>query len=274
MSDKLTAINSLRTTQIESVKIENQTTKTYTFTDKKCAKAQPGQFLMLWIPNKDEVPLSVMNTFGNAISVTVKNVGDATHQLHQMKKGDIIGVRGPFGNHFTPKKGNVLLIGGGTGTAPLLFLAKKLVKRAKHLDFIIGAKNRDELLFVDQSKSLCTKQLIITTENGTYGLKCLATQPLEKLLAKKGDHKLDMIYACGPEPMIRQVLNLAEVHRVPLEASLERLMRCGIGICGSCMIGKYRVCRDGPVFNSKRLREVKDELGIFKLGFNGNRVSL
>ena len=272
--DKLTSINSLRTTQIESVKIENQKTKTYAFADKQCAKAQPGQFLMLWIPNKDEIPLSVMNTLGNTVFVTVKNVGDATHKLHQMKKGDIIGVRGPFGNHFTPKKGNVLLIGGGTGTAPLLFLAKKLAKRAKHLDFIIGAKTRDELLFVDQSNSLYMKQPIITTEDGTYGLKCLATQPLEQLLAKKGAYKLDMVYACGPEPMIRQVLNLAEVHGFPLEASLERLMRCGIGICGSCMIGKYRVCKDGPVFDSKQLREVKDELGIFKLGFNGSRVSV
>ena len=274
MSEKLTSINSLRTTQIESVKIENQTTKTYTFTDKQCAKAQPGQFLMLWIPKKDEVPLSIMSTYGNEVSVTVKDVGDATHKLHQMKNGDLIGVRGPFGNHFTPNTGNVLLIGGGTGTAPLLFLAKKLVKGAKHLDFIIGAKTKDELIFVDQSNSLCTKQPIITTENGTCGFKCLATQPLEQIIAKKGSHKLDMIYACGPEPMIRQVLNLAEAHSIPLEASLERLMRCGIGICGSCMIGKYRVCRDGPVFNNKRLREVKDELGIFKLGFNGNRVSV
>lgn len=256
------------------MKIENQTTKSYTFTDKQCAKAQPGQFLMLWIPSVDEIPLSVMNTLGNTVSVTVKNVGDATNQLHLMKKGDIIGVRGPFGNHFTPNKNNVLLIGGGTGIAPLLFLAKNLVKRAKHLDFIIGAKNRDELLFIDQSSSLCTKLPIITTENGTYGLKCLATQPLEQLLAKKGNHKLDMVYACGPEPMIRQVFNLTEVHHIPLEASLERLMRCGIGICGSCMIGKYRVCKDGPVFNSKQLREVKDELGISRLGLDGNRVSV
>jgi dihydroorotate dehydrogenase electron transfer subunit len=74
--------------------------------------------------------------------------------------------------------------------------------------------------------------------------------------------------------MIRQVFDLAEKRRIPLEASLERLMRCGIGLCGSCVIGKYRVCRDGPVFNAKQLREVKDELGISKLGFDGNRIPL
>ncbi len=272
MLDKLTATNTLRTTQIESVKTENPTTKTYTFNDKQCAKAKPGQFLMLWIPTVDEIPLSIMNTEGTSVAVTVKNVGDATRHLHQMKRGDTIGVRGPFGNHFTPNNGNVLLIGGGTGTTPLLYLAKQLATTAKRLSFIMGAKTRNELLFLNQLEPLCTEPPTATTEDGTYGLKCLATQPLETLLAEKGKEKIDMVYACGPERMTREVFNLTEKHRVPLEASLERLMRCGIGICGSCMIGKYRVCKDGPVFNSKRLREVKDELGISKLGFDGNRI--
>jgi dihydroorotate dehydrogenase electron transfer subunit len=191
-----------------------------------------------------------------------------------MKKGGIIGLRGPFGNQFTLSKGNVLLIGGGTGMAPLIYLAKKLTTTANRLDFITGAKTQNELLFLDQLNSFCTEQPTVTTEDGTCGLKTLATQPLEKYLANKHDSKLDMIYTCGPEPMIRRVFNLVEKHCLPLEASLERLMRCGIGICGSCMIGKYRVCKDGPIFNSKQLREVKDELGISKLGFNGNRISM
>jgi len=272
--EKLTATNTLRLTRIESVKTENQTTKTYTFTDLRCAKAKPGQFLMLWIPKIDEIPLSIMNTQDNHVSVTVKNVGDATRHLHNMKQGDTIGVRGPFGNHFTQHKGKVLLVGGGTGTAPLLFLAKQLAVKAKRLAFIIGAKTKNELLFLNQLEPLCTEPPTATTEDGTYGLKCLATQPLETLLTKTGKEKFDMVYTCGPEPMTRQVFNLTEKHGIQMEASLERLMRCGIGLCGSCMIGKYRVCKDGPVFNSQRLREVKDELGISKLGFDGNRIPL
>jgi len=271
LSDKLTAANTLRTALIESVKTENPTTKTYRFTDKQCAKAKPGQFLMLWIPSIDEIPLSIMNAEGASVSVTVKAVGDATRHLHGMKRGDTIGVRGPFGNSFTPNSGNVLLVGGGTGTAPLLFLAKRLAVKTKRLSFIVGAKTRNELLFLNQLDPLCTEQPTATTEDGTYGLKCLATQPLETLLAIV---KFDMVYACGPEPMTSQVFNLTEKHGVPLQASLERLMRCGIGICGSCMIGKYRVCRDGPVFTSQQLRQVKDELGISKLGFDGNRIPL
>jgi dihydroorotate dehydrogenase electron transfer subunit len=261
----------MRTARIESVKTENPTTKTYTFTDKQCTKAKPGQFLMLWIPSIDEIPLSIMKTEGTSVSVTVKNVGDATRHLHGLTQGDTIGVRGPYGNHFTPNSGNVLLVGGGTGIAPLLFLAKQLATTAKRLSLIIGAKTRNEVLFLNQLEPLCTEPPTATTEDGTYGLKCLATQPLKQLLEKV---KFDMVYTCGPEPMTRHVFQLTEKHHVPLEASLERLMRCGIGICGSCMMGKYRVCKDGPVFNNKRLRQVKDELGISKLGFDGNRIPL
>jgi dihydroorotate dehydrogenase electron transfer subunit len=187
-----------------------------------------------------------------------------------MKSGEIVGLRGPFGNSFTETGGRVLMVGGGTGTAPLLFLAKKLAAKAKRLALVIGAKTKTELLFLNQLDALCTEQsTVATTEDGSYGLKCLATEPLDKLLNKE---KFDMIYACGPEPMIRQVFTLTEKRGIPMEASLERLMRCGIGLCGSCVIGKYRVCRDGPVFTAAQLSEVKDELGISKLGFDGNRI--
>jgi dihydroorotate dehydrogenase electron transfer subunit len=270
LSDKLTATNTLRTTRILSVKTESPTTKTFTFKDRFCAKAKPGQFLMLWIPRVDEIPLSIMNVEGNKVSVSVKAVGDATRHLHKMETGELVGVRGPFGNSFTETRGRVLMVGGGTGTAPLLFLAKKLAAKAKRLALVIGAKTKTELLFLNQLDALCTEQsTVATTEDGSYGLKCLATEPLDKLLNKE---KFDMIYACGPEPMIRQVFNLTENRGIPMEASLERLMRCGIGLCGSCVIGKYRVCRDGPVFTAAQLREVKDELGISKLGFDGNRI--
>jgi dihydroorotate dehydrogenase electron transfer subunit len=225
---------------------------------------------MLWIPRVDEIPLSIMNTEGSAVSVSVKAVGDATRHLHQMKKDETIGVRGPFGNSFTETPGKVLLVAGGTGIAPLLFLAKRLQAASKHVAFVVGAKTKTELLFIADLNHVCTeKSIITTTEDGTYGLQCLVTEPLTRLLAEQ---KFDMIYTCGPELMVSKIFALAEQHGVPFEASLERLMRCGIGLCGSCVIGKYRVCRDGPVFNSKQLREVRDELGISKLGFDGNRI--
>jgi dihydroorotate dehydrogenase electron transfer subunit len=262
----------MRTTRILSVKTESPTVKTFTVKDKRCAKAKPGQFLMLWIPRMDEIPLSILNAGDGEVSVAVKAVGEATNALHGLKSGDAVGVRGPFGNSFTENRGKILIVGGGIGTAPLLFLAKKLAAKAERLSFVIGAKTKGELLFLNELDAVCTEQSVLaTTEDGSYGLRCLATEPLAKLLSRE---KFDKVYTCGPEPMVRQVFELAEQRGIALEASLERLMRCGIGLCGSCVIGKYRVCRDGPVFNTAQLREVRDELGISKLGFDGNRIPL
>ena len=270
MSAYLTKTNTLRTTKIADIKTENPTVKTFTMKDDLCAKAKPGQFIMLWIPGIDEIPLSIQDAGNGEASVTVKAVGDATRHLHQMKTGEIIGIRGPFGNSFTESRGRVLLVGGGTGTAPLLFLAKRLAAKADKLSFVIGAKTRNELLFLKELDSVCAEESILgTTEDGSFGIQCLATEPLEDLLDKQN---FNIIYTCGPEAMMRKVFDLAEKRKIPMEASLERLMRCGIGLCGSCVIGKYRICRDGPVFNLSQLSEVKDEFGISKLGFDGSVI--
>ncbi|NWG11414.1 dihydroorotate dehydrogenase electron transfer subunit [Candidatus Bathyarchaeota archaeon] len=267
------AANKHRTTQILDITTQSATVKTYTFKDKECAKALPGQFLMLWIPGIDEIPLSVLDVKEDGtVFIVVKKVGEATEALHKMKAGEIVGVRGPFGNSFTLKKGNALLVGGGTGITPLLFLTKKYASKANRLVFVMGAKTRDDLLFVDDLEKICGKgNLIATTDDGSYGMKCLATTPLEVLLAKE---KFDTIYTCGPERMMLQVLNLAEKHGIAFEASLERFMKCTIGLCGNCMIGKYRVCIDGPVFTSNQLKEVKAEFGFSKLDFRGRKIPL
>jgi len=265
-----TTNNTLRTTQIVQIRTESPSVKTFVLPDRLCCKARPGQFMMLWIPGIDEIPLSIMDASNGLISVSVKAVGDTTRHLHTMKAGDTVGVRGPFGNGFTESRGRVLLVGGGTGTAPLLFLAKQLSAKTERLSFVEGAKTKDELLFVRELGGVCQeKNIITTTEDGTAGLQCLVTQPLASLLDKE---RFDMIYTCGPEIMVKKIFELTEARKLPLEASLERLMRCGIGLCGSCVIGKYRVCRDGPVFTAAQLREVKDELGISKIGFDGSRI--
>jgi len=272
LSAYLTKINTIRTTKILDIKNESPTVKTYTVQDDLCAKASPGQFLMLWIPGIDEIPLSVLNASEGKVQFSVKALGDATNHLHTLKTGDILGVRGPFGNSFTETRGRVLLVGGGTGIAPLLFLAKKLAPKVDRLSFVVGAKTKSELIFLEELDALCTEEsAVATTEDGSYGLQCLATEPLDKLLVKD---RFNMVYTCGPEQMIRKIFDLAEHRKIPMEASLERLMRCGIGLCGSCSIGKYRVCRDGPVFTMVQLSEVKDELGFSKLGFDGSRIEV
>ena len=272
MSAWLTAANRHRATRIVAVETISPTVKTFTFQDKLCAKAQPGQFLMLWIPGVDEIPLSVLDADPEkaVVSVAVKRVGEATKALHDMKAGDVIGVRGPFGNSFTLKAGRILMVGGGVGIAPLSFLAKKLASKASKITVIIGAKTKSELIFMEELKRLCGEENVLaTTEDGSYGVKGLASNHAEMVMAKEN---FDIVYTCGPEPMTRKIFDIAEEKGVWAEASLERLMRCAVGICGSCTLGGYRVCRDGPVFNINQLKRVKDEFGVWKRDFNGKRI--
>jgi dihydroorotate dehydrogenase electron transfer subunit len=269
-----TANNRLRTAAILEVKNESATVKTFAFKDRLCRGARPGQFLMLWIPGTDEIPLSILDVQDdNSVLVAVKNVGSATFALHKMKVGDVIGLRGPFGNSFTTAHGRILMVCGGTGMGPLFFLTKEMSK-AERIVFLMGAKTKAELIFLNELNTILPKgksKLITTTEDGTCGITGLCTEPLERILAKEG---FDMIYSCGPEGMLQKVFQIAEKKGIRMEASLERLMRCGIGVCGSCAIGKYRVCADGPVFTSERLREITGEFGVTKRDFNGKKIPI
>ena len=223
------AYNWTRTVKIEKVVDENPKVKTFYFRDRLCLEAKPGQFLMVWIPGVDEIPLSVSGVYSNGLaSVTVARVGEATEAMHRLKPNNLIGVRGPFGNSFEISKGKILLVGGGTGMAPLAFLAEKLAENSCEVTFIIGAKSAQELLFlerIEKTLSQLKSKIIVMTEDGSLGQKGVATDPLDNLLREE---KYDMIYACGPEPMIKKVFLAAEEANIPFQASLERIMRCGI----------------------------------------------
>jgi len=275
LSAYLTTINRLRIVRIQEVKRESPTVKTFTFHDRICSKARLGQFVMVWIPGVDEIPmsLSTMRSDGRC-SITVAEVGEATKALHQRKPNELFGIRGPYGNSFTPANGSVMIVGGGTGLAPLVPLAEKLAELSTRISFVLGAKTRDELLFLQRIETVLSKadaRVIATTEDGSYGSKGVATDPAREILKRE---TFDMIYTCGPEQMMYEMLVLAERYHTPLQASLERLMRCAIGLCGSCVLGKFMVCKDGPVFSDKQLREVKDEFGRFRLGRTGKKVSI
>ena len=269
------SVNRMRIVELVDVKKENCDVKTFTFVDELCGKAEPGQFVMVWIPGVDEIPMSLSGiTSEGRTSITVHDVGDASNALHQKKTGDHIGIRGPFGNSFIPVKGNVMVVGGGTGLAPLLSLTERLVKVADKVTVLSGAKCIENLLFIERVTSILSgvnSETVITTDDGSYGIECVVTDQVEQKLKKE---KFDMIYTCGPEQMMYGMFLLAEQYTVPLQASLERMMRCAIGLCGSCQIGKLRVCKDGPVLNSEQLRSVKEEFGKFRLDLTGKRVKL
>lgn len=267
------AVNKMRTTPIIKQKMESQTVKILTVRDQICSSAKPGQFLMLWVPGVDEIPLSIMDVESDgAVSVAVKNVGDATKCLHQKHTNDLVGVRGPFGNSFSLKSKKALIVGGGTGIAPLYFLAKRLKASAASIKFVMGAKTEKELILRELvARKIGSRNLLTTTEDGSCGLRGLCTEPFEQML---NHYSFDSVFGCGPEKMIQEVFRLAQSHAISMEASLERLMRCAVGLCGSCTIGKYRVCVDGPVFGSNQLSEMTMEFGRFKRDFDGKKIHI
>jgi len=269
-----TDANQIRTVKIQSVKTETQRVKTFFFEDELCSSAKLGQFVMVWIPGVDEIPLSLSSIGGKTSSVTVKEVGEATRALNRRRKNDIVGVRGPFGTHFKIAGREALVVGGGIGTASLMVLTRTLLDAKVKTTIIEGAKTQSELLFLDQLRDLSAKagaEVFIATDDGSYGTKGLVTEAVERILSSR---KFDTIYACGNEAMIRKVYLLAKKYDIPLQASLERIMLCAMGVCGSCVVGKYRVCKDGPVFDQNQLEEVEEELGRFKRDFKGERIPI
>ena len=263
-----------RAVQIFTARSETPSVRSLTFKDEMAFRAQPGQFVMLWIPGSDEIPLSLVPLSEEGlVRVAVKNRGEGSRALLAKDQGDLIGVRGPYGNSFTHSdEERVLLIAGGTGTVPLLALLQALLPMEIRCSFILGAETADELLFASEIRELAekTRGLVrFATEDGSTGEKGLATDLATKVLQ---DHSFDRIYTCGPEAMMRKVVNLGRDARIPVQAGLERIFKCGSGICGSCCIGPYLVCKDGPVFDGETLSTLL-EFGAWTRDHSGRRLA-
>jgi dihydroorotate dehydrogenase electron transfer subunit len=254
--DLPTNIDRLRTVIIERVIEETPTVKTFVFKDKISSNARPGQFLMVWIPRIEELPMSVMvYDRKERAAITIRKLGFGSAALFDKAVDEVIGIRGPYGNQFKIAKSTkrALLIGGGTGLVPLLRLATTLNKLKIDTTVIIGARSKQEVFFEKKAHDLLDKtkhKVIISTEDGSYGIKGNAIDAMSLIIMKE---KFNMVYTCGPELMMRKVFDIGSANALPIQASLERYMKCGIGICASCCIGDRLVCKDGTVFNEKQL---------------------
>jgi dihydroorotate dehydrogenase electron transfer subunit len=229
---------------------------------------EAGQFVMVWLPGVGEKPFALVES-EKKISMCIKEVGNFTERLSKVKKGGILGIRGPLGKGFTcdgVKK--ALLVGGGIGAVPLVALARELRKKGCETDIISGARCADEVLFEEHFRK-CGRHCVIT-DDGSSGRKGFATELLAEMCAKK---EYDMVYACGPEMMMKNVLDFCLAKKIRAEFSLERFMKCGIGICGQCALDGLLVCRDGPVFSSTELAESQD-FGNYAYNKAGRKVSL
>jgi dihydroorotate dehydrogenase electron transfer subunit len=245
-------------------KNEAKNIKTIFFESKE--KITPGQFYMIWIPDVDEIPMSVSYIDKKIKGITFKNVGKATDALFNLKKGDNIGVRGPYGNGFKINGRSILFVGGGTGIGMLAPAVEEAVRKNISSTVILGVKNKNELFFENRFRK-CGAEVYVSTDDGSKGYKGFASDIAKQILSK---NKFGYILTCGPEVMMKKLLDLSK--NIQFQASLERYMKCGIGICGQCCIGEgLRVCRDGPVFDGKTLKNAED-FGVYKRDAAGRKV--
>ena len=220
---------------------------------------EPGQFVEVRVDGSPTTflrrPISInfVDRKNNQLWLLVATVGEGTHKMAQLKEGEILNCVLPLGKSFTmpqqPQE-KYLLVGGGVGTAPMLYLGEQLKEIGCTPTFLLGARSQKDLLELENFEPL--GRLFVTTEDGTAGEKGFVTN--HSILQNE---KFDRICVCGPTPMMKAVAQYARQNNIECEVSLENMMACGIGACLCCVEktteGNLCVCTDGPVFNIKQL---------------------
>ncbi len=228
------------------VDVIDESVKVRTLTLDLHLDAEPGQFVMAWLPGLDEKPFSLVSA--DPVILTIARVGPFSTAIHALGIGDKLWLRGPLGQPFSLpnlplSQPLILLIGGGYGVAPMYFLAKQAMAAGWDVSMVIGARTAEDVVFADRFEALDAR-VAITTDDGSLGQRGVATDAATRLL-DGGAYRA--IYACGPEPMLDAVERLAHDRSLLVQLSYERYMRCGFGVCGSCAQQGWLVCRDGPV---------------------------
>ncbi|MEK9182935.1 MAG: dihydroorotate dehydrogenase electron transfer subunit [Patescibacteria group bacterium] len=258
-------MHSLKITKIID---ESPQVKTFYFTHQ--LKSRPGQFVMLWLPGIDQKPFSISSDDDQTFGLTIFQRGALTEKLFAMKINDRVGIAGPYGTSFSIKPDiHYIMIAGGYGAAPLAFLAEELIKKGNNdIDFCLGARNKDCLLF---AKRLNNVRLHIATDDGSVGQKGLATNFLPEII--NADARPKLVVACGPELMEKKILDICNQYNVDAEISIERYMKCGVGICGQCAVDNLGICLcvNGPVVTHEIANKI-EEFGIYHRAKNGQKV--
>lgn len=238
--------------KVAAIREDSPNLKTYIF--KHSIRAKSGQFLMIWMPGVDEVPMSIGWQTNEEFHVGIATAGDCTKAINtQIKVGDKLGIRGPYGTSFDYKDyDHIIAVGGGYGTPPLLNLAQRATELGKKVTMIQGARSKDYLLYEDLFNELKV-DLHFSTDDGTMGHKGYCTDILADVLKKLKKGEKACVYTCGPEAMMLKIAQMCETAGVDCQVSLERYMKCGFGVCGQCCMDNtgIRICKDGPVITGK-----------------------
>jgi dihydroorotate dehydrogenase electron transfer subunit len=226
--------------------------------DKKLPDFSPGQFVQVRVDGSPETflrrPISIhdVDSVRNRYKMLIQVLGRGTETIYKLKKDDYLNVIHPLGNSFSIPDGEakILLVGGGCGIAPLLYLGKELKARGYKPDVLMGFRNSGRVLEIEEYTKI--GEVFVTTEDGSMGEKGYVTD--HSVLSSV---KYDRIYCCGPDSMMKAVAEYSIKNNIFCEVSLENLMACGFGICLCCIAettrGNLCTCTDGPVFNIKEL---------------------
>ena len=246
--------------RIVTKQILGPVTKLYVIEEPEVArKAQAGQFIILRVSDKGErIPLTIADYDRSAgmITIVVQEIGKSTKELGRMNAGDeLASVTGPLGRPTEIENyGTVVLVGGGLGIAPIYPICRSLRAAGNHVIGIIGARTKDLLFWEDEMRSV-TDELIVGTDDGSYGRKALVTVPLKELL--DSGRKIDRIWAIGPAIMMKFTALTSQPYGVMTIVSLNSIMVDGTGMCGACRVsvgGKTRfACVDGPEFDGHQV---------------------
>lgn len=234
---------------IVSVRRENG--NVYSIEFRSDMRAEPGQFLMVWVPGGKEVPMS-LSRVENPFAITFRVFGETTRLLSKLRKGDRFYYRGPYGNSYPKPSGRIAYVAGGTGLASLNSMIRKYGG-----DVFVGARSKDELFFLGEDFN-------VSTDDGSMGMRGTV---IDLFIPFK--EKYDYIFVCGPEPMVKALIDrLDRKVKARIFVSLERLMKCGVGICDSCSINGFRVCKDGTIIGIDDLLKL-DEFGVSRRSESG-----
>ena len=219
----------------------------------------PGQFVEVRVDDVPSTflrrPISIhfVDKEKNELWLLVAAVGDGTRRLARLQPGDTLNCVLPLGNGFTmPQSADerLLLVGGGVGVAPLLYMGAEMQQQGCEPTFLLGARSQKDLLMLDEFRKY--GRVLVTTEDGSEGERGFVTN--HSILAKE---QFTRIATCGPKPMMVAVARMADKLGIACEASLENMMACGVGACLCCVEkpteGNLCVCKEGPVFDTKRL---------------------
>ena len=223
-------------------------------------EAKPGQFIDVYVNDDSKLlprPISICEVKDNSLRIVYRVVGGGTKIMSTYQEGDEIQIIGPLGNGFDMRDGKAILVGGGIGIPPMVELAKNLSEKIGRENVISVMGYRDELFLVDELEQFST--VVIATEDGSTGTKGTVIDALNENSVDG-----DVLYACGPIPMLKALKDWANEKGIECQISLEERMACGIGACLACVcktkekdehsnVCNKRICKDGPVFDANEI---------------------